>query len=52
MQSLFQTDSEFGLTAGGGVAWDGLGNVLRFDYAWASHGRLGAVHRITVAFGF
>ncbi len=50
--NLFQTDSEFGLTAGGGVAWDGLGNELRFDYAWASHGRLGAVHRITVAFGF
>jgi len=51
-QSLFQTDSELGLTLGGGVAWDGLGYELRFDYAWGSHGRLGAVHRITLGFAF
>ena len=50
--NLFQTDSEDGLTAGGGVAWDGLGTEVRFDYGWASHGRLGAVHRITLALGF
>ena len=50
--NLLQTDAEFGLTAGAGVAWDGIGNELRFDYGWASHDRLGAVHRITVAVGF
>jgi hypothetical protein len=49
---LFQTDSEYGLTAGGGLSWDGLGNLLRFDYAWASHQRLGAVQRITLGFSF
>jgi len=51
-QTLFQTDSELGLTAGAGVAWDGLGYDLRFDYGWASHARLGGVHRITLGFGF
>ena len=51
-QSLFQTDSEVGLTAGGGVAWDATGYVLRFDYAWASHSRLGGVQRITLGIGF
>lgn len=50
--SLYQTDSEYGLTAGGGLAWDGLGNLLRFDYAWASHKRLGAVQRVTLGFSF
>jgi hypothetical protein len=49
-QNLFQQDSELGLTLGAGVAWDGLGNELRFDYAWAAHGRLGSVHRITLGF--
>ena len=47
-QSLFQQDSELGLTAGAGVAWDGLGNELRFDYAWASHSRLGSIQRVTL----
>ena len=51
-QTLGQTDSELGLTAGGGVAWDGLGYEMRFDYGWASHGRLGGVHRITLGFAF
>jgi Type IX secretion system protein PorV len=49
---LFQTDSEFGLTAGAGVIWDGLGYDLRLDYSWAGHRRLGAVQRITVGFAF
>jgi hypothetical protein len=51
-QSLFQLDSEYGLTAGGGIAWDGDGYELRFDYAWATHRRLGGVQRITLGFGF
>jgi hypothetical protein len=51
-QSLFLKDSEVGLTAGGGVQWDGLGYDLRLDYAWASFGRLGGVQRVTLAFAF
>ena len=51
-QSLFVKDSEVGLTAGGGVQWDGLGYDLRLDYAWASFGRLGGIHRVTLAFAF
>jgi hypothetical protein len=51
-QSLFQQDSELGFTAGAGVAWDGLGNELRFDYAWAAHNRLGGVQRVTVGMAF
>lgn len=49
---LFQTDSDFGLTAGAGVIWDGLGYDLRLDYSWADHRRLGGVQRITLGFGF
>lgn len=51
-QSLFQTDSELGLTAGAGVATDASGYLLRFDYGWASHDRLGSVQRFTVGVGF
>jgi len=49
---LFQTDSDFGLTAGAGIIWDGLGNDLRFDYSWADHRRLGGVQRMTLGFSF
>lgn len=49
---LFQTDSDFGLTAGAGVIWDGLGYDLRVDYSWANHWRLGAVQRVTLGFAF
>lgn len=49
---LFQTDNEFGLTAGAGVIWDGLGYDLRLDYSWADHRHLGAVQRITLGFAF
>lgn len=51
-QSLFQQDSELGFTAGAGVDWDGLGYDIRFDYAWASHERLGSIHRFTLGFAF
>jgi hypothetical protein len=50
--SLFQTDSEYGLTAGAGLMWDGLGYLLRFDYAWTAHERLGSLHHLTLGFGF
>jgi hypothetical protein len=50
--SLFQKDNEFGLTAGGGVAWDGLGYELRVDYSWGDHLRLGGVQRLTFGFAF
>ena len=43
---LFQVDNEFGLTAGGGLEWDGLGYLVRFDYAWAQHRILGSVQRV------
>jgi hypothetical protein len=49
---LFQTDNEFGLTAGAGVIWDGLGYDLRVDYSWANHRRLNAVQRVTLGFAF
>ncbi len=48
---LFQQDNEFGLTAGGGLAWDGLGYLVRFDYAWAQHKLLGSVQRVTLGVG-
>jgi len=49
---LFQTDSDFGLTFGAGVVWDGLGNDFRVDYSWADHLRLGGVQRVTLGFAF
>ena len=50
--ALFQTDSDFGLTLGAGVVWDGLGNDLRVDYSWADHARLGGVQRVTLGIAF
>ncbi len=51
-QGLFQTDNDFGMTAGAGVIWDGLGYDLRLDYSWVNHFHLGAVQRITLGFAF
>lgn len=51
-QHLFQTDSEVGLTAGGGVEWDIEGYVIRIDYAWADHNILGAAQRMTMGLEF
>ncbi len=51
-QSLFQTDSDVGLTAGVGIAWDGSGYLTRFDYGWASHDVLGSVQRVTLGIAF
>jgi long-subunit fatty acid transport protein len=51
-QNLFQTDSEVGLTLGAGLVYELYNSLLRFDYAWAAHGRLGDMHRITVGASF
>jgi long-subunit fatty acid transport protein len=51
-QNLFLTDSEVGPTFGAGVRYEVLGYLLRFDYAWAKHGRLGNAQRFTVGFEF
>lgn len=51
-QNAFLTDSEVGLTLGTGI--NGKYDDIRYhvDYAWADHGRLGNVSRLTLGFGF
>ncbi len=50
-QSLFEEDSELGLTAGVGVR-SGIGTRhLQLDYAWAGHMFLEDTHRLTVVLG-
>jgi long-subunit fatty acid transport protein len=51
-QDLFLSDSEVGVTAGGGIHGDLSESTYRIDYAWADHGRLGGTHRISVGFAF
>jgi len=51
-QNLLRQDSEEGLTAGVGLRQRLPGFDARLDYAWADFGRLDAVHRFTLAFGF
>jgi long-subunit fatty acid transport protein len=51
-QSLFMTDSEVGLTFGGGLAGSIGERRFRFDYAWADQGRLQETHRMTLALAF
>ncbi len=51
-QHLFQTDSEVGLTLGGGILWDIANYVLHIDYAWNQHHRLGNTQRMTVGMAF
>jgi hypothetical protein len=51
-QSLFQGDSEVGLTLGIGVR-SGIGGTLaQFDYAWGTHEFLDETHRITFGLEF
>jgi len=51
-QTLFQEDSELGLTLGVGLQ-GGLGdNRFRFDYAWADHDHLQETHRMTLVLDF
>jgi hypothetical protein len=51
-QNAFQTDSEEGLTAGAGFSSHYQNVLYHIDYAWADHGRLGNVSRLTLGFGF
>jgi len=48
-QSLFKQDSEEGLTLGTGLRGAIETFDYRIDYAWADHGRLGGVHRLTMS---
>lgn len=51
-QTLFQTDSELGLTFGFGVAGDLGPNRYILNYAWADHEYLEATHRLTMVLEF
>lgn len=51
-QTLFQTDSQLGLTFGFGVRGKLGGNQYRFDYAWAGHDYLDDTHRLTMVVEF
>ena len=51
-RSLFRTDSEEGLTLGGGVRYDLAGTTLKADYSWAYFGRLKSVQRFSFAVEF
>jgi hypothetical protein len=52
-QTLFQTDSELGLTFGFGVKSKlGSDNQYRLDYAWADHTHLNETHRLTLVVVF
>ena len=51
-QTLFQTDSELGLTFGFGVGGDLGGNRYLLNYAWAGHKYLEATHRVTMVIEF
>jgi hypothetical protein len=48
-QTLFQEDSELGLTFGLGIQL--AGGRVNTSYAWADHDHLGATHRITLVLG-
>ncbi|PID81774.1 hypothetical protein CSB20_01225 [bacterium DOLZORAL124_64_63] len=51
-QTLFQTDSQLGMTLGFGVAGN-LGNQrYHLNYAWAGHKRLEDTHRMTMSIAF
>jgi hypothetical protein len=49
-QTLFQEDSELGLTFGFGVRLSE--GKVQANYAWADHEHLGATHRFTLDLGF
>ena len=51
MNSLFTKNTDFGVTAGGGVKFYYLGNrVITIDYAYKAMGVLGNIHTYTVGF--
>ena len=51
-QTLFQTDSETGLTFGFGVAGKLGNNLYQLNYAWAGHDHLDNTHRMTMVIEF
>ena len=51
-QTLFQTDSEMGLTMGFGVQGELGANTYQVDYAWAGHESLESTHRVSMAILF
>lgn len=51
-QTLFQTDSELGLTFGFGVAGDLGNNRYNFNYGWSGHQYLESTHRFTMVVEF
>ncbi len=51
-QTLFQTDSELGLTFGFGVVGDLGDNRYQVNYAWAGHEYLESTHRLTMVIEF
>jgi long-subunit fatty acid transport protein len=51
-QNLFLEDSEVGLTLGAGITYSIDTYALRFDYAWADHGRLNSTQRFTLGVSF
>ena len=52
-KSLFQTESEEGLTLGGGLKYAGLGSMgLEVNYAYQQFGRFGYVNTIGIAVYF
>jgi len=51
-QTLFQTDSELGLTFGFGVEGVLGDNTYQFNYAWAGHEYLEDTHRFTMVIDF
>ena len=51
-QSLFQTDSELGLTFGFGLKGALGDNRYHLDYAWADHKHLNETHRLTLVVVF
>ncbi|MEK7727935.1 MAG: PorV/PorQ family protein [candidate division KSB1 bacterium] len=51
-QNLFLEDSEVGVTLGAGLQFELEDYGFQFDYAWADHGRLENVQRVTLGFRF
>jgi hypothetical protein len=51
-QTIFQTDSELGLTLGFGLRGDVGKKQYHVDYAWADHKHLNETHRLTLVFDF
>jgi len=51
-QNLLEQDSELGLTLGMGLSHEVAMLRFQFDYAWASHVRLGAIHRLSASIAF